>query len=100
MTGLRFLQLSLPGLAWANLERPESQRSRDRRISVAAYAFLEARARLVGASGLELMTAAIELDDALHTLTLAAGFDAPGCYCSDCEAIRGAARPIEETEGI
>lgn len=94
------MQLTLPGLAASLLEREESPRQRDRRISVAACAFLSARERLAGASGAELAVATIELDDALHELTLAAGFDAPECYCERCEALRELTDEIRDIEGI
>lgn len=88
-------QLTIPGLDLSAFDRVESQRMRDRRVALAAYAFLASRARLVGATGIELLTAAIELDDDLHSLTLAAGLDCPGCECSECAALRAPADELD-----
>ena len=65
-------------------------RKQDAAIAAAAYSYLVARERLAGATGPELAVYAVELDDALHTLTNAAGFAAEGCDCDDCAQIRSA----------
>lgn len=60
----------------------------DAQLAIAAHSYVIARERLAGATGAEVAVYAVELDDALHTLTTVAGYPCDGCDCDECNALR------------